>query len=181
MIYVIFLILLFILFYVSNFISNTKETFINSKYQNQRLPYKDKVKLKEDVYMNFLGKLNDSFNIYLKEINTNSTIPQTVLCNDVIRKKVQTKALTDAFKTLNEKDTPELSKDSQITFVVNDNRTCANKSSYLCEFTNPILYLNDNVNFPPRWIGPYKNTPLPKHTNLNCWNDIFNCCKTNFN
>jgi hypothetical protein len=186
MIYIVIIIvsLVFILFYFFNL--NSKETFVNSNYKNQRLPYK----VKEDVYMKFLGDLNDAFNIYVKEANkdSKSPIPQRVLCNDIIRKQVQTKALINAFKKVPEKDINKdsqlfdnsIPKDSKIRFIVNDNRTCGNKASHLCELTNPMLYLSQNTYFPPRWIGPYKDTPLPKHTDLKCWNNMLNCCKNNF-
>lgn len=59
---------------------------------------------------------------------------------------------------------------------------CVYKANQLSEYTNPRLYLSsDNTRFPPRWIfPPYKNTTLPKTTNLKLWTDMYNCCKNNF-
>jgi hypothetical protein len=166
--------------------TQSKEKFINSNYKRQKLPYK----VKEDVYMNFLGDLNDSFGKHLKEVSKDSTSPirQKALCNDSVRKEVQSKALIDAFKKVQEKNIDKNSKlfdtnipqISQITFKVDNNRTCANKASQLCDLTDPMLYMSQNTNFPPRWIfKPYRDTPLPKHTDLKCWSNMNNCCKTN--
>lgn len=59
---------------------------------------------------------------------------------------------------------------------------CLYKSYQLSQYTNPRLFLSsDNTRFPPRWIfPPYKNTPLPKTTNLKLWTDMYNCCQNNF-
>jgi hypothetical protein len=178
--------LLVVLFVLYTFTQLTdKEKFINSDYKRQKLPYK----VKEDVYMNFLSDLNDSFGKHLKELNKDSIspIPQKALCDDSIRKHIQSKTLVDAFTKVSEKnidkdsilfDTniPQISK---ITFKVDDNKICSNKASQLCDFIDPMLYISQNTNFPPKWIGPYKNVPLPKHTNLKCWSNMVNCCKTN--
>ncbi len=59
---------------------------------------------------------------------------------------------------------------------------CIYKANGLSEYTNPRLYLSsDKTRFPPRWIfPPYKDTPLPKTTNLKLWTDMYNCCQNNF-
>lgn len=59
---------------------------------------------------------------------------------------------------------------------------CLYKANFLSEYTNPKLYLSsDNTRFPPRWlVKTYKNTPLPKTTNLKLWTDMYNCCQNNF-
>lgn len=173
---IIFLILLYLF-------TLQKETYINSEYRLQKLPYTTK----DDVYMNFLGSLNDSFKEHLKEISkdSNSPIRQKALCDDRIRKEVQSKALIDAFKQIQEKD---IDKDSTLfdtnvpkMFKSSSNRSCANKVSQLCERTEPMLYMSQNTSFPPRWIfKPYKDVALPKHTDLKCWSNMLNCCKTNF-
>lgn len=160
-----------------------KETYINSEYKLQKLPYKTK----DDVYMNFLGNVNDSFREYLKEISkdSNSPIRQKALCDDRIRKEIQSKALIDAFKQIQEKD---IDKDSTLfdtnvpkMFNLSSDRSCGNKASQLCEKTEPMLYMSQNTSFPPRWIfKPYKDISLPKHTDLKCWSNMLNCCKTNF-
>lgn len=182
------LLILGIILIVYLFIQNRKtENFVNSPYKRQKVPYP----IKQDPYMNFLGDLNDSFGKHLKEVSkdSNSPIRQKALCDDRVRKEVQSKALIDAFKKVQEKDIskdsklfdnniPEISK---ITFKVVNDRTCANKASQLCDLTDPMLYMSQNLNFPPRWIfKPYRDTSLPKHTNLKCWSNMLNCCKTNF-
>lgn len=168
-------------------LNSDKEKFVNSPYKRQKLPYK----AKQDVYMNFLGDLNDSFGKHLKEAskNSNSPIRQKALCDDRVRKEVQSKALIDAFKKVQEKD---ISKDSKLFdtnipqisklhFKTSANRICANKASQLCDLTDPMLYMSQNPRFPPRWLfKPYRDTPLPKHTDLKCWSNMLNCCKTNF-
>jgi hypothetical protein len=154
--------------------------------------YKLKYKVKDDEYMNFLGNLNDSFKKYLQEATKGSSTPirQKILCDDKIRQQVQSKALIDAFKTVKEKnidyDSNLFDKNippySKIPFSIEDeNQVCRNKASQLCERTDPLLYLSQNTNFPPRWLfKTYKNVPLPKHTDLKCWSNMLNCCKTNF-
>jgi hypothetical protein len=185
LLYYLFVILCVYVLYIFTQPTQPKEKFINSDYKRQRLPYK----VKEDVYINFLGGLNDSFGKYLKEVSKDSTSPirQKTLCDDRVRKEVQSKALIDAFTKVQEKDIdkeselfdtniPQISK---ITFKVEDNTTCTNKASQLCELTDPMLYMSQNTRFPPRWIGPYKKVQLPTHTNLKCWSNMVNCCKTN--
>jgi hypothetical protein len=76
-------------------------------------------------------------------------------------------------------DDPDRNLDSH---GLDDLDPCLYKSYKLSEYTNPRLYLSsDNTRFPPRWIfQPYKNTPLPKTTNLKLWTDMYNCCQNNF-
>jgi len=178
--------ILLLVFLILCFDSN-KETFINSPYKRQKIPYK----VKQDPYMNFLGDLNESFNKHLKEVtkDSNSPIRQKALCDDRIRKQVQSKALIDAFKKIKEKNIDKDSKlfdtniqqSSKIQFKTSANRTCANKATQLCDLTDPMLYMSQNPRFPPRWIfKPYRDTSLPKHTDLKCWSNMLNCCKTNF-
>lgn len=64
----------------------------------------------------------------------------------------------------------------------NTQNKCVYQANQLSEYTNPRLYLSsDKTMFPPRWIfQPYKNTPLPKTTNLKLWTDMYNCCQNNF-
>jgi len=173
MIYII--IIIFVLVYILS--SQYIESFAN--YESKRLPYSTK----EDVYMNFLDNLKDSFKNYITEENyrTNFSIPQRVLCDDDLRKKIQKNALLDAFKTVPQKeidkDSSLFDKNKGLLYATSDN--CGDKATYLCELTNPMLYMSQNPYFPPRWIGPYKKVQLPKHTDLKCWNNMRNCCKTN--
>jgi len=184
--YLLIIIFCIILFWWFNL---SKEMYTNSEYNKKRLPYKPK----DDVYMTFLGNLNDSYNKHLKEISkdSNSPIRQKALCNDRIRKQVQSKALNEAFdkvpdmnvseSELFDKEIPQYSK---IPFILEKKteRQCSNKASTLCELTEPMLYMSQNTRFPPRWIfKPYKSVALPKHTNLKCWDNMLNCCKKNLN
>ena len=66
--YLLFVILCIYLVYTFSQPLQSKEKFINSHYTRQKLPYK----VKEDVYMNFLGDLNDSFGKHLKEVSKDS-------------------------------------------------------------------------------------------------------------
>jgi hypothetical protein len=183
--YIVIIGILFIIY----LLNTSKETYINSQYNVQKLQYKPK----EDVYMTFLGNLNDSYNKYLKEVNKDSDSPilQKALCDDRIRKQVQSKALDDAFDKVPDMNINEsvlfdksIPSESKIPFelVKKTARQCANKASTLCELTEPMLYMSQNTNFPPRWIfKPYKNVNLPKHTNLKCWDNMLNCCKKTLN
>ena len=84
--------------------------------------------------------------------------------------------------TINDTNIKNYIKDYEIdTFIKSKNKDCLYKSNHLCELTNPMLYLSENKYFPPRWIfKPYSNVPLPKHIDLKCWNNMFNCCNKNF-
>lgn len=195
-----FVIIIILIVFVSLYIfSKNSETFVNTNVINPNISYNEykqlqKIKhpLKDDYYMNFLGDLNDSYNKYLKEANkdSNSPIKQKALCDDRIRIKVQKDALNEAFQKVPEKNIDkdsqlfdkEIPDSSKIDFPIIENRVCGNKASHLCELTNPMLYMSQNPYFPPRWIfKPYKDAPLPKHTDLKCWNNMLNCCKTHIN
>jgi hypothetical protein len=60
------------------------------------------------------------------------------------------------------------------------NTECISKSNDICEMTDPHLYIADStIHFPARWTIPtYKKAGLPKNTNLKCFNNIYNCCKS---
>lgn len=58
---------------------------------------------------------------------------------------------------------------------------CLYKSIELSDVTNPMLYLSDSKNYPPRFlVKTLKNMPLPKNTDLKRFSNMFNCCKNNF-
>lgn len=181
--YLLILGIIFILY----FINTSKETYVNSHYNHKRLPYKPK----EDIYMTFLGNLNDSYNKHLNEVSkdSNSPIRQKALCDDRLRRQVQSKALDEAFDKVPDMNIDEselfdknIPKESTIPFELTKKtaRQCPNKASTLCELTEPMLYMSQNTSFPPRWIfKPYRDVNLPKHTNLKCWDNMLNCCKKN--
>jgi hypothetical protein len=185
--YLLFVILCIYLLYTFTQPTQPKEKFINSNYKRQKLPYK----VKEDIYMNFLGDLNDSFGKHLKEVSKDSTSPirQKALCDDRVRKEVQSKALNEAFDKVIPKNIDDsvlfdkhIPKISQIPFTLSKHtdRQCPDRASALCDLTDPMLYISQNTRFPPRWIfKPYRDTPLPKHTDLKCWSNMNNCCKNN--
>ena len=182
-----FIILVVIYIFIQSSQDTTKEKFINSNYTRQKLQYK----VKEDVYMNFLGNLNDSFGKHLKEVSKDSTSPirQKALCDDRVRKEVQSNALNEAFDKVIPKNNDDsvlfdksIPKISQIPFTLSKHtdRQCPDRASALCDLTDPMLYMSQNTNFPSRWIfKPYRDTSLPKHTDLKCWSNMLNCCKTN--
>ena len=60
------------------------------------------------------------------------------------------------------------------------NTECISKSNDICEMTDPYLYIADStIHFPARWTIPtYKKAGLPKNTNLKCFNNVYNCCKS---
>ena len=157
--YLLILILILTLILVN---TNLTETFVNHEYQRQILKYKPK----DDAYMDFLSDLNSSFKENLDkatDLNGQITpIKQKVLCNDTIRKDIEIKSLKMAFDKIG-----------------TGKADCAYKSNHLCELTNPMLYLTETKNFPPRWIfKPYAKVALPKYTYLKCWNNLMNCCQT---
>ncbi len=183
-----YIILLIVFIY---FISSSVETFKNQDDYNQYRTKILKITPKKDDYMEFLGNLRDSYDKYLKEETKNSNTPirQKIMCDDRIRKRIMSQALNDAFDTVKplsvedsqlfDKNIPDISK-VPFTLTQKTDRQCPNRSSTLCERTDPMLYMSQNTRFPPRWIfKPYKDIPLPKHTDLNCWNNMLNCCKKN--
>ena len=95
------------------------------------------------------------------------------------------KSCKNNFTKLNEKDNTVLQDTIQILntkdpILFKKQDHCLIKADKLCQRTDPMLYLPDRTYFPFRWIGPYKNTPLIKNTNLNCFNKMYNCCQSGF-
>lgn len=182
---------LIIIFYLS-FLFLYKGTEHFSLLSLNEIKYKEKkIKgpLKQDLYMNFLGDLNNSFKTHIDKasINQNLPIKQKIMCDDNIKKELQTKALNDAFhKIPNDSkevfDSPVFdNKHNELDFVDSSKNKCLYKAHHISEYTDPMFYLSETKNFPPRWIfKPYKDIPLPKHTNLKQWSNMYNCCKNNF-
>lgn len=159
------------------------ETFLplDDSYASQKISYT----LKPDIHMNFLGDLNDSFKHHLDDAakGKNYAIKQKVLCDDHVKMDVQNKALDDAFSKVQSDgkqvfDSSIFYDSGSIDFTDNSKSKCLYQAYSLSQFTNPLLYLSE-TKFPARWIGPYKNIPFPKHTNLKQWSDMYNCCKKN--
>jgi len=159
------------------------ESIQSIKYKNKLIEYP----IKQDVYMNFLGDLNNSFKKNLDNVTINKNLPikQVALCDNKVKIKVERKALNDAFEKI-PSDSKEIFNSpifgklpSELEFTDNSKNKCLYKANHISEYTNPMFYLSENIYFPPKWIGPYKNTPLPKHTNLKQWSNMYNCCKGN--
>lgn len=167
---------------------NINEDFTDINTIKYKDTYKNKsVKnLKKDIYMDFLGDLNNSFKVHLDNHNdSNSPIKQKVMCNDKIKIDIQSSALKDAFNKVPSDidifNSPVFDKsESKLDFKDNSKNQCLYKAQHISEYTNPMFYLSESIYFPPKWLGPYKDIPLPKHTNLKQWSNMHNCCKLNF-
>jgi hypothetical protein len=165
----IFLIIIFVYLnftFIENFSDITSYMYLKEKIQPN-------FNIKQDKFMNFLENINNSLQDDFK-LKTKDT------------EKIKINALNYAFDKEPNYNSVQLdtisrltSKDPSIFNSQVDIDKCVTKADLLCQRTNPYLYLNDATKFPPRWIGPYKNTQLLKETNLSCWNDIYNCCKKN--
>lgn len=156
----IFLILLSYLLYSQRQVKEHFQTIPNT-YDTQSVD----VPLKQDVYMNFLDTLNTNY----KHMDT-----------------LENKSLDEAFATV-PGDGKEIfasslfvKEEPSIDFVDKSKNDCLYKANHISEYTNPMFYLSETKYFPPRWIvKTYKDIPLPKHTNLKQWQNMFNCCKLN--
>jgi hypothetical protein len=177
-----------ITFFITQF--NTYEHFTNTIVVKYRDTHKNKrVKnLKKDIYMDFLGDLNDSFKKHLDkhtDANNIGPIKQKTLCDDKVKIEIQSAAVNDAFNKIPSdidifKSPVFDKKPSDLDFIDSSKNECLYKAQHISEYTNPMFYLSESIYFPPLWIGPYKDTPLPKHTNLKQWSNMHNCCKNNF-
>lgn len=85
---------------------------------------------------------------------------------------------TEIIQDMNFQDDP----DFNYTIEKDNLDPCLYKANKLSQYTDPRLYLSSNkIYFPPRFMkdSPYKNTQLPKSTNLKLWTDMYNCCSSN--
>ena len=56
-------------------------------------------------------------------------------------------------------------------------KICTSKAADLAEFTNPMFYITESINFPARWqFSPYKKVSLPKNVNGRIWQNMHDCC-----
>jgi hypothetical protein len=119
--------------------------------------------LKEQRYLHFLSDVNDS----VKE-----QMPKTGVfrgsCDDKVNIDIQKKVLNRAYmKVIKDNG---LIKDFQ-------KDVCVSAANYLCEMTDPTLYLSQS-RMPPRWMmKSYRDVHLPKNTDLACFVSNYNCCK----
>lgn len=202
--YIYGLLLVIIIYIIIYPFINTNKYKIKEHFTQYEEPYKQQIisyTPKKSDYMEFLGNLNDSYHTYLQKYKKDSKLPlpQKLLCDDKIKIQIQKSSLQDAFNKINVNELmkkynldttgttgtthiKDYTKDYELDkFIKPVNKDCLYKSNHLCELTNPMLYLSENKYFPPRWIfKPYKNTNLPKHIDLKCWNNMFNCCNKNF-
>jgi hypothetical protein len=148
------LVLLIIIYLFRNFcLGPETEHFVSEKHLN--LKRQLDLQLDEDIYMNFLSDIDQKLNLNKENKN------EFDVCDNKIIKKVQKKALNEAFEKIQAKNT-----------------SCVYKAIHLSEFTNPMFYLADRTTFPPRWlVKTYKDIPLPKTVNLKQWTNMYNCCK----
>lgn len=135
----------------------SNEQFL-TKYDKFQLSPSEK--LNDQRYLSFLSDVQSQLgNLYVQGDSGKCSNKQT-----------SNAALRNAFEIL-EKNT------SQSTNFSRD--PCVAYSNYLCEFTDPDMYLTEGKNAPPRWIHPlYKDSKLPYYTFLNCYNATYNCCKS---
>jgi hypothetical protein len=182
--------LIIVIVFIITILINLKNT--NEHFTQNEQEYKQQIitePLKQDLYMNFLGDLNNSFKKNLNDESNgkNLAIKQQIMCDDKVKIKVQTKALNEAFEKISI-DKSKIFKSpvfdnspSQLDFIDNSKNNCLYKANHISEFTNPMFYLSETITFPPRWLmKTYKDVPLPKHTSLKQWNNMYNCCKGNF-
>lgn len=122
-------------------------------------------KLKPQKYLTFLDDVNRSMK---------SKAPITGAfrgsCDDKVNQKFQKESLKEAYMKIEERD------------HVSDNfkrDPCIAYANELCEFIDPMLYLSESTYSAPRWlIKTYDTHSLPPHTELNCFNTNYTCCKS---
>ena len=150
-----------------------KEEFTNDNEFNKYLINNDS---KDSLLRDFLRDLNDNVNLQLSDTNIDKCVENQKVSNESLRyafTKIPSQSDTE-IQTKNILNT----KDPQLSFQTSFNDDCVNKANNLCEITNPYFYLSESQTFPAKWIGPYKDTQLPKGTNLTCFNKIYDCCKS---
>lgn len=148
-----------VIFIVYIYLFNVQERFSNLNYTTKQL----KQQIENRPIMTFFGDIKQKYdeNFKSKIINSNQNFnKQKTLCDDKIILKIQDQILDESFQKVP---------------VIND---CMAKANYLCEFTKPEMHLSDNKYFQPKWIfPPYQNQPVPKAIDLNCWDQMYSCCK----
>jgi hypothetical protein len=118
---------------------------------------------KKQRYLSFLDNLNVRF-----KSNLPKTGPYRGTCDDKLNQTLQNKSLNDVFNSeIKNNDLEESFRKDP----------CVAVSNYLCEFTDPNMYLSESQ-MPPRWImKSLKDQPLPSHVDIHCFNRIYNCCR----
>jgi hypothetical protein len=120
--------------------------------------------LKPQRYLKFLGDVNDSFRSKMPKQG-----PFRGSCDDKLNDKIQRLALKEAYTKLDGggRLQAQFSRDP-----------CVIYANYLCEFTDPGMYLVESKHMAPRWlVNTYNTQELPKQTSLSCFAVNYNCCK----
>lgn len=146
-------------------LSKHKDTFLNQpfdqeKYKELLLPTKT---IKGQRYLSFLDDLNTDFKGRLPK-----TGPFRGTCDDKLNKAIEKLSLKAVFdKNIDERGLrADFKRDP-----------CVAISNYLCEFTDPNMYLTESQ-MPPRWLmKSLKDAPLPMHVDIACYNKTYNCCR----
>lgn len=148
------------------------ERFTNDNQYDKYIIEND---LEDGILREFLGELNSALISKTSNLKSDQCIENN---------KIQTDSLSYAFYKIPLQSDTELktksilnSKDAQLIFETNSKDDCVNKANNLCEVTNPYFYLSESTTFPAKWIGPYKDIPLPKSTHLKCFKKMYDCCK----
>ena len=138
------------------------------KYDNYKI---DKLDLKKQRFLMYLDKIN---NEYKKNIKMESDVRGTF--DNKVAEKIQKRSLKSVYE-LKQQD-EEYKKYNKYKEASNGGVDCVGISSYLCEYTNPYLYLSESKYFPPQWVvKQYKDIDLPKTIDLNCYNKTNDCCR----
>jgi hypothetical protein len=127
-------------------------------------PMKDT--LGEQRYLSYLSDVNDAFQQAIPK-----TGPFKGTCNDTINKIAENKALKSAYDKM-------MSDKTKFNGELFEKDHCVTLANWVCEFTDPNMYLSESLYFPPRWIVPtLAKMKLPKTTSLSCFNTNLNCCR----
>lgn len=147
------------------------------KYDKYKI---DKLDLKKQRFLMYLDNINNEYKERMPK--TDSVFQGT--CDDKLNEKIQKETLKSVYSKMKpEEDYKKYklessSKDVNGGVTQGNSLDCVGISSYLCEYTNPYLYLSESKYFPPQWlVKTYKDIPLPKNVDLNCYNKTNDCCK----
>lgn len=164
------LILFIIGIFVFVFLYQRKESFI-SNYNDKYEKYKYDLPNKKQIYLNFLGNLYDNYKL------KKSKIPNEDICNPAIQELLENETLKETYSKYSYSPNNNFSNENIVIPNVHQDK-CISIANYLCDTTDPSIYMSENPYFPARWLmNTYKNTPVPKMTNLNCFKTNYMCCK----
>jgi len=128
-------------------------------------------KLKEQRLLDFF----DTINLQTKE-RIAASLPKTAskfngYCKNMrhVNQSIQNDITKNAYDSLL-KSHPDLKNNFK-------QDPCVAAANYICEFTDPLLYLSQ-TRMPPRWlIKTLRDVDPPKNTYITCYNSIYDCCK----